>query len=302
MISYRYHAVSIAAVFLALAVGVILGAGPLEHTIGSVASASSTAAENTRLKALNDSLNERVAADTTFATKMVPVLVGGSLANRSAVLVIFPGVAPATVATTLATLRAAGASVTGTVTLTSASLATNKQSVLNGIVSRLAPSGVSIPSQSSTIDQVTSVLAATLVTNSATKPSKEQVAQGKTLLSALAQVGAVTVSGNPQNKSATAFVLVPSTSSSAGLGAALGHWLAADSHAAVVAGSTGSANVGPVAVLRGPTSPSHAAVTVDDVETAQGQTALALGAAAAIAGTSGAYGTGAGAVAPYPTR
>ena len=34
MIDFRYHLVSIASVFLALAVGIVLGAGPLKGTLG----------------------------------------------------------------------------------------------------------------------------------------------------------------------------------------------------------------------------------------------------------------------------
>ena len=34
MIDFRYHLVSLVSVFLALAVGIVLGAGPLKDTIG----------------------------------------------------------------------------------------------------------------------------------------------------------------------------------------------------------------------------------------------------------------------------
>lgn len=38
MIDFRYHLVSLIAVFMALAVGVVLGAGPLQGTLGSALS------------------------------------------------------------------------------------------------------------------------------------------------------------------------------------------------------------------------------------------------------------------------
>ncbi|MBF0972903.1 MAG: copper transporter, partial [Actinomyces graevenitzii] len=37
-IDFRYHLVSLIAVFMALAVGVVLGAGPLQGTLGSALS------------------------------------------------------------------------------------------------------------------------------------------------------------------------------------------------------------------------------------------------------------------------
>ena len=35
MIDFRYHLVSLISVFLALAVGVVLGAGPLQNSLGT---------------------------------------------------------------------------------------------------------------------------------------------------------------------------------------------------------------------------------------------------------------------------
>lgn len=35
MVDFRYHLVSLVSVFLALAVGIILGAGPLQNSIGN---------------------------------------------------------------------------------------------------------------------------------------------------------------------------------------------------------------------------------------------------------------------------
>ena len=47
MINFRYHVVSIIGIFIALAVGVVLGAGPLQSRIhaGVNASSTSTAAD-----------------------------------------------------------------------------------------------------------------------------------------------------------------------------------------------------------------------------------------------------------------
>ena len=39
MIDFRYHLVSIASIFMALAVGIVLGAGPLKEDIGNTLTA-----------------------------------------------------------------------------------------------------------------------------------------------------------------------------------------------------------------------------------------------------------------------
>ena len=42
MINFRYHVVSIIGIFIALAVGVVLGAGPLQRTINAGVNPSSS--------------------------------------------------------------------------------------------------------------------------------------------------------------------------------------------------------------------------------------------------------------------
>jgi len=46
MINFRYHVVSIIGIFIALAVGVVLGAGPLQRTINTGMNPSSSAASS----------------------------------------------------------------------------------------------------------------------------------------------------------------------------------------------------------------------------------------------------------------
>ena len=53
MIDFRYHLVSIISVFLALAVGIVLGAGPLQANLGDQLS-DQVAALRTEKQALND--------------------------------------------------------------------------------------------------------------------------------------------------------------------------------------------------------------------------------------------------------
>ena len=90
MISLRYHAVSIAAVFLALAVGVVLGSsGVSDRVLAAVSSQrDDLGAQVTRLTAERDDLAAQERAADEFASRVGPASVSGLLAGQS--------VAPAT--------------------------------------------------------------------------------------------------------------------------------------------------------------------------------------------------------------
>lgn len=83
MISFRQHVVTLVAVFLALAVGVVLGGGPLSE-VGRDALTSTSAQPR------SGSGNASAFGDT-FATDAAPVLYDEELAGRSVALVALPG-------------------------------------------------------------------------------------------------------------------------------------------------------------------------------------------------------------------
>jgi len=89
VISLRYHAVSIAAVFLALAVGVVLGASGVSDRLLSAVSAERDDLDG-QLRALSaerDDLAAGVRAADEFALRVGPAAVRGQLDGRSVVLV-----------------------------------------------------------------------------------------------------------------------------------------------------------------------------------------------------------------------
>ena len=60
MINFRYHVVSIIGIFIALAVGVVLGAGPLQSRIqAGVSSSTTTSAADPLLSAQADAEADR---------------------------------------------------------------------------------------------------------------------------------------------------------------------------------------------------------------------------------------------------
>ena len=122
MIDFRYHLVSIVSIFLALAVGIVLGAGPLKGDIGSRLTEQMTAlrAEKTQLRTDLDDVKRDTSARDTFSAAVAPAIMRGRLTGKTVCLVIAPGADADLVKNTTASLFAAGAKVGSTVTLTDA--------------------------------------------------------------------------------------------------------------------------------------------------------------------------------------
>ena len=119
MINFRYHVVSIVAVFLALAIGIVLGSTELRGTaIDALTKTSDNLRNDLNSKTAQVSaLQQQVNADQSFAQVSEGRLLSGLLAGQRVVLVSAPG-APGSVVTGITTaLHLAGATVTGQVNL-----------------------------------------------------------------------------------------------------------------------------------------------------------------------------------------
>ena len=119
MIDFRYHLVSLVSVFLALAVGIVLGAGPLKESIGNQLTVQVEKLRQekddlrTNLDTATDSLDHR----DDFVTTVSPMLISGQLSGRSVVLVTLPGVEDEALDPLSEAIISAGGTVTGTVSI-----------------------------------------------------------------------------------------------------------------------------------------------------------------------------------------
>lgn len=84
MVDFRYHLTSLVAVFVALAVGIVLGAGPLKDAIGNTLTGkvSKLEASNTELNQKVDALTAKTSADEAFANGLAPAVVAETLTDR----------------------------------------------------------------------------------------------------------------------------------------------------------------------------------------------------------------------------
>ncbi|GAA1160273.1 copper transporter [Nocardioides aquiterrae] len=106
MISYRHHIVSLVAVFLALAVGVVLGGGPLSDLGRDDRPAAATTQERTARQAAS--------YGDEFAAASAAHLYDNGLKDRSVSLLVLPGADGDVVSALGAEIESAGGSVAGT--------------------------------------------------------------------------------------------------------------------------------------------------------------------------------------------
>jgi hypothetical protein len=119
VIDFRYHLVSIISIFLALAVGIVLGAGPLQSNLGDQLS-DQVAALRTEKQGLNDKLatqEKLVSAADDYGVAVQPRVVQGRLSGHRAVVVVLPSSDGSIVKSVEEVLPQSGAVPSGTLTL-----------------------------------------------------------------------------------------------------------------------------------------------------------------------------------------
>ncbi len=118
MINFRYHVVSLTAVFLALAIGLVVGTaalnGPVADSLKDQVSALSR--DNSNFRAQANQYREELNRAQDFATEVAPALLNGKLTGRKLLLVGLPG-SQDYVDLVRSTLTVAGASITAKVTV-----------------------------------------------------------------------------------------------------------------------------------------------------------------------------------------
>src|SRR5262249_14810960 len=117
---FRYHVVSLTAVFLALAVGLVLGTAALNGTLTDNLHDQVTSLSKSNEQLRGDLKHADQAANNKeqFDEQMAPRLLAGTLSNKRCRLVTLPAAASKQISGTIEKLGFAGAKVTGQVQLT----------------------------------------------------------------------------------------------------------------------------------------------------------------------------------------
>lgn len=310
MIDFRYHIVSIVAVFLALALGLFIGSTTLR---GKVSADLTTRTEhvahtNSELRSQLSDAHDQIQRDESFDKALTPYAVQNRLAGDSVVVISAPGVDGSMRSDVMTALTDAGATVDGDVRLQDAMVDPTQDQFLGTLADRVAINGRPLPNAAGAV-RALALLADVLVTNGQRAPVSRNA--GAKVLAAFGAGNLISVSGNPPQTANLAILLAApaptsgdtaTTTQKDSLLATFARYLDRGAYGTVVAGPvTADSNGGLIDVVRSDKTLRSAVSTVDGVDTPSGVIATVFAAAEQAAGRSGSYGTGSGASAPLPT-
>ena len=308
MISLRYHIVSITAVFLALAVGVVLGSTAISSRLLSGLSNenNSLAQEVVNLQSDRNALNSKLTDADRFATSVGPLAVKGQLTDRTVVLVTTADAKPSDRDALAELMRAAGATVTGELQLTDSFVDPRKADQLRDLVARLQPAGTQLPTASDPGTRAGGLLGTLLLLKKDTNQQQASADESAAALAGLTSAGFIKP-GQGLRPAQLAVVLTggavagDSAGDKAATIARFAIQLDRSGAGAVLAGGNGSANgTGGIGVVRADTAATSVLSTVDNVDFAAGRVVTVLALREQFDGKSGRYGVAGNAEAPSP--
>lgn len=287
MINLRYHVISLAAVLLALAAGIALGAGVLDESDTAEAGGANDSAE----------ISSALAGfDAGYATLTSPGLLRDKLKNRTVLLLTTPGARDSEIDSLIENLTTAGARVTGEVEMTGKLLSPSNRQFAEGVATQADPDAATATSDYAKVG--TAIARGYLTTGDG---SLDDTAL--TIRSAFTEGGLLAPEQDPEVSAQLALIVSgPSGAGAGGEGTVISSIVAS-----LDSGSQGVTVVGPVSsgedgVVNAVRSSDAAATvsTVDVTDTGTGRVAAILGLVREAAGQSGAWGTSRAGDGPVP--
>ena len=313
MIDFRYHIVSIVSIFIALGVGIVLGAGPLKGEIGSTLQSEVAGLRQDKTQ-LNEDLTQaqgQLDQRDAFLSAVSDRVVRGALEGQRVALVVLPGADAAVSESVAEAVDAAGGTVASTTSVAREWVSADPDTAAarDQLVEQVAlDTGTDLSQVDGGMPQ--DVLLAQLLTRSApvstTGPDTVSASEGLQALSdgglisfdapdfaraelAVVVAGAVT-DGTEEDRTATAQRWV-------GLAAAL----ESEARGVVLASDVGAEadGVSVLAALRGDEDARGVVSGVDDAGDPTGIASVVFALDEQISGDSGQYGLAPGADAPF---
>jgi type III secretion system FlhB-like substrate exporter len=301
VINFRYHIVSLTAVFLALAIGLVVGTAALNGPVADNLSDQygQATARNQQLRDRVDSLTTEVNKQEQFAVEAAPLLLTDRLAGKRVLVVTMPAVSKS-VDDLVKMLNLAGAKLTGRVQLEDKFADPTNNDQLLDLALSAAPPGVrgTLPSNSNGPETSAALLAAVLVGGTA-------VDGMRTVLTAYSSQGYISVTGEITGPAEAvvflagpAFVDQDAAKKNAAVLTVVDRFDQAGKIVAAGSGDGGDGNV--VRAVRNDAALTKTVSTVDNLTTSQGRVATVLAVVEQIEGRAGQYGNSAGATSLLP--
>jgi hypothetical protein len=300
VISFRYHIVSIVSVFLALAIGVALGGGPLKGEVDNtlVDQVQADRAAKAALQQQIGALKSSAAFEDSFSDTVAPTLLGSSLKGHAVAIVALPGASQNNVAGVTKYVGVAGASVVGTVQVGDKLVDVSNKQLVDQLGTQLADgtAGVDIPADASPYERMGALIARAIGTDTTGGARLDDAADS--ILAGLSTAGMMSAEGDLQRR-ADLIVFVGGGNSDdeatqQGVNSIVTTLLVAvdqDTQGVVLAGVVPSAREGGlVKAVRDDVTAARDVSTVDTVGRTAGQVVTAMALAQQAQGETGHYG------------
>jgi hypothetical protein len=178
VVDFRYHLVSIIAIFMALALGIVVGTTQLnDQVLDNLKSSISSLTKDKRgLETTTRRLQSEVGEADAFISSVAPALVAGDLRGEEVLLVTAPG-APSELSDRLSPLLVqSGARLVGRLEVKDALLDPARGREVDDLVTAVRPAALVLPT-GEPADRAATVLAAALVRNPADAGISEAAAE-----------------------------------------------------------------------------------------------------------------------------
>lgn len=302
MIDFRYHLVSLIAVFLAVALGIVIGTTQLNGTVldGLESQVNTLTDQKDSLEAQTEGLTERLAQGDAYDEAIAPLIVANRLVGSSVMLIVTSDdVSAEVVGQITGLITAAAGELTGTLRLqpefTDPQGAPELQEYVNGPG---RPPGITLPETDDTGVLVASLMSQVLARPGQGGPGPTQSATDS-VLAGLASLGVLTSESGQVGSADYVLILTGAGFSgddaetrNAALVALAVALDAVGSGAVVAGGSSAGAEGGLVDALRSDATATTAVSTVNNVDDTAGRVAAILALPAERNGQSGNYGVG----------
>ncbi|WP_371779051.1 copper transporter [Streptosporangium subroseum] len=316
MIDFRYHLVSIVAIFLALSVGIVLGTTLLkEPAIDAAETLANQLREgNTALRDDLQVLQKRGAANDALIVADTPKLVKDELIGKRVVIVEAPGTTATMREAVQQVILEAGATVTGRVALADRYVDVGQSAFVDKLATAAKPAEMIFPVAGTAYDKAAAVLASAILTSDPAQVGKEDPAAAE-VLDAFQRGGLLTVTDKPAEHADLAVLTAPAEPYVGETAAEQA--IAAEQAGAIVAMALGLDEAGQGAVLVGPQSAAAAGgtitalredtsfeervSTVDTADMPAGRVVVVYALREQLSGLAGQYGIGPGASGVEPS-
>lgn len=300
MIDFRYHIVSLISVFLALAVGIVLGAGPLRDYI-----ADSLSGQVDQLRAETQDLREQLGSNQAalenaneFISEASTSLIAGVLPSYTVSLVTLPGVESETVNAVGDTLTEAGASVLNIVEMTPEFTDPAKRPFRSGIAGNLASYMDPQPQDDASAEAVIGSALDQALSRYDTANPQDPAEDALSIIELLRSSDLISVDGEILPTALTVVIASDSGGEEEVRAAELGLVKGTSATRTLIAGTDADGSL--LRMIRTDTEAAEAYTTTDSLTTAAGKIIIPRALAVIVSGEGGDYGFADGVAAAVP--